>query len=307
ASPLMFPLRYEPEPLIGWSTMDRFVLPLSLVVSLVAALASGACTLSESRAPTSRRSSTRRPSTPLAVTIAGERHSLSGELLLPEGFGPFPALIYNHGSERHPSLKWLGKTARWFQRQGFVVLIPYRRGHATTPGAYFMDRIRSLPLDERDSAFVEAFEGQTDDVLQAVEWLARVPFVDPKRVVVGGCSVGGILTILAAERGAGILAALAFASASMLWHGHPEVRRRLLAAVQQSKVPLFLLQAENDFDTTPTRALDAALTAAGKPHRSQVYPRFGTSAMAGHAGFCNRAQALWGPDVLAFIARLAGD
>jgi hypothetical protein len=64
---------------------------------------------------------------------------------------------------------------------------------------------------------------------------------------------------------------------------------------------VFFLQAENDFDTTPSRALSAAMVGAGKPARVKIYPPHGDTHRAGHAGFCNRGQREWGEDVLAFL------
>ena len=64
-----------------------------------------------------------------------------------------------------------------------------------------------------------------------------------------------------------------------------------------------LLQAENDFDTTPSRVLDAEMTRAGRPHQMRVYPPFGRTNQAGHGGFCVRGMPLWGDDVTAFLDR----
>ena len=67
------------------------------------------------------------------VRIDGGAQVLGGDLLVPAGGGPFPAIVYNHGSEPNPSL-------RCFQEHGFVVLVPYRRGTSRSEGPYWRER-----------------------------------------------------------------------------------------------------------------------------------------------------------------------
>ncbi len=63
------------------------------------------------------------------------------------------------------------------------------------------------------------------------------------------------------------------------------------SSVQQGQGRLFALtKVGNDY------------VILGKPHRERVFPPHGTSEMGGHAGFCNGAQASWGPEVLSFLA-----
>ena len=44
-------------------------------------------------------------------------------------------------------------------------------------------------------------------------------------------------------------------------------------AARAARVPVFFLQAENDFDTTPSRVLDNEMRRAGRPSRMQIFPR----------------------------------
>ena len=60
-------------------------------------------------------------------------------------------------------------------------------------------------------------------------------------------------------------------------------------------------RAENDYDLSPSYALAKELDKLGKPHKLAVYPPYGASVRDGHGGFCGRGEAVWGPDVLAFL------
>lgn len=240
---------------------------------------------------------------PVEVVIPGRPYKLRGEILIPEGKGPFAALVYNHGSERDPSLHWMGDTGQWFRQRGFIVLFPYRRGAGGSDGPYWQDEVGKRPVGEQAQATVEALEAQGEDVMASVDWLARRPEVDPKRIAVAGCSFGGIVSVLAAERGDRIGAAIDFAGASMTWAHNESLRERMKRAVRGAKVPIFFVQAANDFDTTPTKALAEEMATAGKPHAQNIFPPHGTTAMQGHAHFCNHGQAEWGPDVLAFLQK----
>lgn len=238
---------------------------------------------------------------PSAVAIPGGPYALRGDLFTPAGRGPFPAIVYNHGSERDPSLDFLGTTGRWFQQHGFVVLFVYRRGAGGSDGPYWQDTVERLPTAAQAQATVDALEAETEDVMIAGRWLASRPEVDPERLAVAGCSFGGIVSLLAAERGEPFRASVDFAGASITWAGNAPLRARLTAAAQAARIPIFLLQAANDFDTSPTRLLSAAMTAAGRPHTQRIFPPHGVSPMEGHAHFCNYGQAEWGPEVLAFL------
>ncbi len=242
------------------------------------------------------------------VIVGGGEFELKAELLLPASPGPSPAIVWNHGSEKEPSLKWLGDTARWFQNHGFVVLVVYRRGASGSAGPHWSARVDEATANGvgRDAAIVDALSDDLRDVRTAGAWLAEQERVDPDRVVVAGCSFGGVLAVLASEHETPFRAAVDFAGASMMWQTHAAVRQRLLDAVRGSKIPVFFLQAANDFDTAPTTVLSAEMAGLGKPHRGRVFAAFGSTPMAGHAGFCNRAQSVWGADVLEFLAEHVG-
>jgi dipeptidyl aminopeptidase/acylaminoacyl peptidase len=125
-----------------------------------------------------------------------------------------------------------------------------------------------------------------------------------ERVAVGGCSYGGIETLFSAERGFGFKAAIDWSGDAESWKNQV-MRQRLLKAVDRAKIPIFFLQAENDYSTEPTRVFGAAAERAGKPHKAKVFPVWGdaSSHEDGHAGFCVKGSDSWGHDVLEFLEK----
>ena len=154
----------------------------------------------------------------------------------------------------------------------------------------------------RRAKLVEMMEIHLQDQLAALVYLYSLPFVDPKRVAVMGCSFGGIQTLLAAESAPNVGAAVDFAGAAESWQGSPDLRARLTKAARNARVPVFFTQAEGDYDLTPSRELAKQMEKAGKQTQVHIYPRFGSTQQENHE-FCVLGVDVWGPDVLAFIER----
>jgi hypothetical protein len=73
-------------------------------------------------------------------------------------------------------------------------------------------------------------------------------------------------------------------------------------AATGARAPVLFIQASNDFDTSPSRILHAAMERAGRPAELRLYPPFGSSARDGHA-FAYRGASIWAGDASAFLAR----
>ena len=89
----------------------------------------------------------------------------------------------------------------------------------------------------------------------------------------------------------------------MSWRGNPLLRERLLQAVKNTKAPVFLLQATNDYNLGPSELLGGELKRKGAPNRAKIYPAFGdpNKHEDGHGGFAVRGSEVWGADVLEFV------
>jgi hypothetical protein len=61
------------------------------------------------------------------VTFPGGKLMLHGFVYRPDRSGPFPAVLYNHGSERKPG--WKPELGQLFLSRGFVFFLPHRRSH----------------------------------------------------------------------------------------------------------------------------------------------------------------------------------
>jgi dipeptidyl aminopeptidase/acylaminoacyl peptidase len=238
---------------------------------------------------------------PSELFLAGKKGKLQAFLYRPAGPGPFPALVYNHGSEKEPFAAQ-GEMGPYLSQRGYVVLFPMRRGSGRSEGTWWRDIVQQHRLG-REQRTIDALSEENDDVVSAIEWLRAQPWVKRDEISVAGCSFGGIQTLLTAEKPLGLHAAIDFAGAAMSWDHSSLLRERLVRAAENAKTPIFFVQAENDFNTAPSKLLSEVMRKKGLPFRLRIFPPHGDSHMAGHAGFCNHGSAEWGPDVLDFLKR----
>jgi carboxymethylenebutenolidase len=236
---------------------------------------------------------------PELITFTSGDLALMGFIWKPEGPGPFPTIVWNHGSERLPGS--VDSVAPYFVSRGYVFFVPHRHGQGRSPGTYIIDQLNAAASPEQRSQMLVALnEVHLRDQLAGLAYLKSLPYVDRNRLVVMGASFGGIQTILAVERQVGYRVAVDCSGAAETWSGSPDLRARLMAAAGKATMPVFFLQAENDYDLTPNRALSDEVRKAGKPVETKIYPAFGSGAQQGHE-FCWRGTNIWGPDVLKFI------
>jgi carboxymethylenebutenolidase len=234
---------------------------------------------------------------PELISFRSGELELKGFIWKPAGAGPFPAILWNHGSEKLPGT--VDPVAPFFVARGYVFFVPHRRGQGRSPGPYIMDQLRAAGR-ERNSMLLRLHEAQLRDQLAALAYLKSLPFVDQRRVAVMGYSFGGIQTMLAVERSSGYRAAVNCSGAAQTWGSSPDLQARLIRAARNAVMPVFFLQAQNDYDLTPNRVLGEQMKASGKPVESKVYPPFGFGAQGGHS-FCVLGASIWGPDVVRFI------
>jgi carboxymethylenebutenolidase len=244
------------------------------------------------------------------VTFRSAGLALVGFLFKPEGAGPFPAVIWNHGSERAPGRgQQFDSAAEVFLRDGYVLFAPVRRGHEGSEGAYIEDETsRARETGGRQAAnrlVVHKLETeQLDDQLAGLAYLRGLPFVDASRIVVAGCSYGGIQTLLGAERGVGYRAAVAISPAALSWEGNPLLRTRLLQAVRKIDIPVMILQPPKDASLEPTRVLGAEFKRLGKPFSGKIYPPEGPEDQQGHCFGGARGMHIWADDALTFFKQV---
>ena len=246
---------------------------------------------------------------PDTVSIRSGALTLHALLWRPAGRGPFPAVLFNHGSGPADAALGAPRLALGpvFARHGYVFLYLFRRGAglSASEGTNSYDRMRQAFAEKgqegRNRVQIDLLEGDDlNDVIAGLTFLRSRPEVDPRRVAVAGHSFGGSLTLVLAERDTMIRAALVFGGAAGSWDGSPPLRARLADAARKARAPIFLIYAENDYTTAPAKTLAAELKRAGKPHEVRVYPPSGHTAAEGH-DFIHREVPTWEPDVFAFL------
>ena len=233
---------------------------------------------------------------------------LSGALYKPPGNGPFPALIWNHGSEKVPDAgPQFDAVASIFVPAGYVVFAPVRRGHGRSKGQYIADVVQQIRMTQGFEAAnrltVRLLETeQLDDQLAGLSYVKQLAFVSPDRMAVAGCSYGGIETLLGAERNVGYKVAISLSPAALSWDHNILLRKRLMQAVQGIKIPMLLLQPARDASLEPSRVLGAEAIRLGKPFTTKVYPDSGPEDERGHCFGGAKGMHVWADDAKAFLA-----
>lgn len=252
---------------------------------------------------------------PRTVVIPTGNLRLKGFLWTPAGPGPFPAVLFCHGSGSTDSQHTSGfaitaaaeKLAPVFVKHGYAFLYLFRRGQGLSvdQGPFMQDILQREETGKearRNRQFVLLTKDHLDDVTAGLSFLKSQPAVDARRIAVVGHSFGGQLTLLAAERDSTLRAAVTFAAAAGSWAGSPEVRERLMTAVRKGNVPIMLLHAANDFSVSPGQALAGELERLAKPHVLKIYPPIGHTPDDGH-NFVYTDIDRWEPDVFGFLDR----
>jgi carboxymethylenebutenolidase len=241
------------------------------------------------------------------IAFPSDGKTLHGYLYKPDGPGPFPVLLFNHGSAAAEiNTQAFEAIAPVFLQHGWAFFAPYRRGQGLSvdAGPYIMDEIKAAKTRGGKAAAAETMirllaADHLADQMAALAWLKQQAFVQTHAIAAMGNSFGGIETVLGAREG-GYCAAVDAAGGAESWDDAPGLHQLMIRAAQDAATPIMFFQAENDFSTEPSHALHDARTAAGKISEIRIYPAFGTSSREGHA-FPYRGVNVWKDDVLRFI------
>ncbi len=246
---------------------------------------------------------------PDTVLVRSGGLRLKALLWRPAGAGPFPAVLFLHGSGPQLYVTIPGsielKLGPLFARHGYAFLFLFRRGvglsRGPTPGPGLAPQAPAGDQDARNQRQLQLLQTEAlDDALAGLATLCAQPDVDRARVAVVGHSFGGMLALLLAERDSSLRAVVDFAGAAMSWRGSPPLRARLQAAVRQLTVPVFFIHAANDYSIAPGETLSAEMFAQGRPGQVRIYPAFGSTPEAGHA-FIYLDTLAWEDHVFGFL------
>ena len=222
----------------------------------------------------------------------------------PEGDGPFPAVIYNHGTRdgRERASSPFPHVGKMLTRAGYAVLVPERRGYGKSDGEIWWQEVGS-----DQSRLILRLQAETDDVLASIDYLRTLSRVDTKRLAVMGWSFGGVVTMLAAARSTAFLAAVDQAGGALTWEGNSYMRSALIAAAEKSATPTLFMVARNDRTISSVTTLADIFRKRNAPHRLVIYEPFTPSqpgrAAPGHALFSSQGASLWESDVIEFLGR----
>jgi dienelactone hydrolase len=109
----------------------------------------------------------------------------------PDGPGPFPMAVINHGAPRNGGLPRdeprhrVSFAADYFLSRGYAVVMPMMRGFAGSGG-----RLQAPGCDYESFAL-----GDAADIRAVIDYMTRQPYVDASRIVVAGQSFGAWNTL----------------------------------------------------------------------------------------------------------------
>jgi pimeloyl-ACP methyl ester carboxylesterase len=250
---------------------------------------------------------------PTRMVEGGEAISLEMVTFRPGGRGPFPTLVFHHGSTgdgNDPSLFTSTVTspalARYFNDRGWMVVFPQRRGRGKSGGLYDegFEPDRSRYSDDPRYA-LPGFEHALEDAACVVEHLLARTDVDQDRLLIGGHSRGGFLALaFSGARPKLFAGVLNFVGGWVDEHGpasemiNPVIARRGAAFPG----PTVWLYAQNDpfYSVAHSRGNFDAFEAAGG--QGQFHPLETLPGQDGH--HILSLTGLWGPVVDGFLERV---
>lgn len=230
---------------------------------------------------------------------------LVATILRPEGQGPFPVIVMNHGSpgtaaDRARMGRYRAtRGSEEFLKRGFMVVLPMRRGYGATGGPWAESYASCNSPD-----YGRAGDQAALDVLATLDYLRALPEADTGRIVLVGQSAGGFAAMAAASHNPpGVLAVVNFSGGR---GGNPRTRpgepcgvEEMAATIgrlaQTIRVPVLWHYSENDqyFGPAVVKRWFEAFEASGATGLLVMQPPFGRD---GHALFgAASGVAIWTP------------
>jgi dienelactone hydrolase len=183
----------------------------------------------------------------------------------PEGNGPFPLVVINHGKsygEAREQKRYRAYAAsKEFVRRGYAVAIPMRLGFAKSDGSYYQTGCDLTKDGYKQSESIDA----------AIRELVKLPYVKSDKILIVGHSYGGFISMgFAATNPSpyikGVInfsGGLKKSSGSCLWD--LSLMKAFTEYGQKTKVPSLWLYSENDslFSPDLVKRLQRSYAAGG--------------------------------------------
>ena len=206
---------------------------------------------------------------------------LETTLFRPDGEGPFPVVVINHGKSTgnnrlQPRYRPLPAVREFLQR-GYAVVVPMRQGFSKSGGAAVGE----------DCNIAGNGEAQAEDVRAVVAWVEKQPWADGRRMVMMGQSHGGLTTLAyALDPHPGFRFFVNFAGGLRWTSGNCQWQLALVDAFRRygakTRVPSLWFYGENDsyFPPAVIEPAHRAYVEAGGPAELVAYGPFGVDAHA---------------------------
>jgi dienelactone hydrolase len=233
----------------------------------------------------------------------GHRAMLETTVFQPNGPGPFPLLIINHGKDPgRPSMQPRDRfyhMAHAFVERGYAVMVPMRQGFASSTGQY-----RDHGCDMTANGY-----SQAEDILDTLAYARQQPWVDAGHVIIAGQSYGGLATIALGTRDLpGVRGLLNFAGGLRDDTDRCAWRSALVSAFTEyganNKIPSLWMYGENDslFGPDLANRIHEAFQQAGGKARLVEYPAFKRDS---HGMVASRdGQKVWLADTEKFLEQV---
>ena len=237
-------------------------------------------------------------------------NQLEMTLLLPDGTGPFPVMVYNHG-DIHLDHSYMRHKTRmrelivaWeFLRHGIAVAVPARRGVALSEGTYPGGFARY----DGDPTYKARIHAQ--DILPALDYLRTRPEIDAQRIILAGQSAGGYsIMYIVSTNPAGVIGAVDFSGgrtdATQL-ESAGYLNRMMISGFEElgktARIPTLWVFAENDskYTANTIRAAHEAFVKAGGKARLSLSPP-----IAGDGHFVYHKPELWREALKDFLGEI---
>ena len=228
------------------------------------------------------------------------RAMLETTVFQPNGPGPFPLIIINHGKDSgRPSLQPRDRfyhMATAFVKRGYAVMVPMRQGFANSTGRY-----RDFGCNMTANGYAQA-----DDIAATLAYARQQSWVDTGRIVIAGQSYGGLATIAAGTKELpGVRGLINYAGGLRDDSDRCAWRSALVSAFAEyganSKVPSLWMYGENDslFGPDLANRLHEAYAQAGGKARLVEFPSFKRDA---HGMLASRdGEKIWLDDTVRFL------
>ncbi len=237
------------------------------------------------------------------VYIPAGQARLETTLFKPEGAGPFPLLIINHGKSlgqphQQPRERFI-TMATTFVKRGYAVLVPMRQGFAGSSGSY-PDHGCDMAANGR---------AQADDVRAVLRYAREQDWVDADHMIVAGQSYGGLATLaLGVQDEPGVRGLLNFAGGlrdderRCDWRAALETAFASFGAGNRQASLWFYGANDSLFGPALVARLHAAYVGAGGHADLHAYPAFKRDA---HGLLASRdGPAIWWGPTAAFLERI---